>query len=369
MQRVIAVNLNGNAYQVEEQGYDALLAYLARAESALETNPDKPEVLADLEQAIAEKCQRFLGPNKTVIAAAEMDRILTEMGPVETGTAAASEDGATQEEKTAEEKKKSADAAPKRLYQIREGAMLSGVCNGLAAYLNLDVTLVRVAFVILALLTKGVWILVYAVLSFVIPYAKTSEERAAAHGRPFTAKELIDQARTNFASSKDLKRQWRRQRRVLRQQMRGMAYQHQWAPAEAPQQVTDAAHVWSGLTAPFFGLVNAGLFLLFVVAVVSIFSSDELFGYPLPPGIPAWGWFLMLFVFYQFIASPLKAASRAASHPYGPPPVVIFGPFVGLLWIAAVLLALWWGYNHVPEVQAFIERIPDIWNRLVPSNR
>ena len=38
---------------------------------------------------------------------------------------------------------------------------ISGVCTGLAAYLNVDVTIVRMAFVLLALLTTGVWILVY----------------------------------------------------------------------------------------------------------------------------------------------------------------------------------------------------------------
>ena len=32
MQKVISINLNGNAYQLDESGYDALRAYLARAE-------------------------------------------------------------------------------------------------------------------------------------------------------------------------------------------------------------------------------------------------------------------------------------------------------------------------------------------------
>ncbi len=367
MQKVIAANLNGNAYQVEEQGYDALVAYLARAESTLENNPDKSEILADLEQAIAEKCQNFLGPNKTVISSGEMNRILAEMGPVESGTPQAGENADQQQEGAADKDKKT-DAGPgaaKRLYQIREGAMLTGLCNGLAAYLNVDVTLVRVAFVILAVLTKGVWILVYAVLSFVIPYAKTSEQRAAARGRPFTAKDLIDQAKTNYAgfkNDKDWKRHWR-------QQMRGIAWEHRWGPAEVPEQVSYAAQVWGGITAPMFALINTVLALVLVFTLISIVSNNEVFGYPLPPGVPVWAWILMALFGYQIIASPFRFARRAAWYPCGPPYSAVIGPFVGVLWIAVLLVAGWWAYDHLPQVQDFIQRVPEIWDRLVESAR
>ena len=84
MQKVVGINLNGNAYQLEEPGYEALRAYLEGAESRLQTNPDRVEVMADLEQAVAEKCGRYLGPNKTVVTAAEIETIIREMGPVET---------------------------------------------------------------------------------------------------------------------------------------------------------------------------------------------------------------------------------------------------------------------------------------------
>ncbi len=374
MQKVIAVNLNGNAYQIEDQGYDALTAYLARAESTLENNPDKSEILADLEQAIAEKCQTFLGPNKTVVTSDEMNRLLAEMGPVESGTSQAGET-ADQPQDAAGSQEKKAGAGPgaaRRLYQIREGAMLTGLCNGLAAYLNVDVTLVRVAFVILAVLTKGVWILVYAVLSFVIPYANTSEERAAARGRPFTAKDLIDQAKTNYAgfkNDKDWKRHWRRQRRHLRQQMRGIAWEHRWAPADLPDQVTYAAQVWGGITAPMFGVINTVLALVLAFALIGIVTGNEVFGYALPPGVPVWAWVLMALAGYQIIASPFRFARRAAWYQNGPSYPVVFGPFIGLLWIAVLLIAGWWAYDHLPQVHDLVQRIPEIWDRLVESNR
>ena len=42
MQKVITINLNGNAYQLDEGGYDTVRAYLPRAEQALSQNPATP---------------------------------------------------------------------------------------------------------------------------------------------------------------------------------------------------------------------------------------------------------------------------------------------------------------------------------------
>src|SRR5262252_8175853 len=83
MQKVISINLNGNAYQIEEGGYDALIAYLETAQRQLRDNPDREEIVADLEQALAEKCRRYLSAHKTVVSAGEVDTIIKEMGPVD----------------------------------------------------------------------------------------------------------------------------------------------------------------------------------------------------------------------------------------------------------------------------------------------
>src|SRR4029453_2280827 len=83
MHKVITINLNGNAYQIEEAGYGALVGYLDGAQRQLRDNPDRMEIIADLEQAIADKCARFLSPQKSVVTSSEVDQIIKEMGPVE----------------------------------------------------------------------------------------------------------------------------------------------------------------------------------------------------------------------------------------------------------------------------------------------
>ena len=167
-------------------------------------DPDRAEILADLEQAIAEKCNRFLSPHKSVVSAEEMQQVLTEMGPVN-GQSADGAPGGAQSASGAQQRAQagaSDSTTARRLYQIREGAVISGVCNGIAAYFNVDVAIVRLIFVALAILTWGAWILAYIVMMFVIPYASTSEERAAAHGQPFDAQHLIEEAKKQYASFK-----------------------------------------------------------------------------------------------------------------------------------------------------------------------
>jgi phage shock protein PspC (stress-responsive transcriptional regulator) len=197
MQKVITINLNGNAYQLDEHGYDALRAYLERAEAQLVGNPDKAEIIRDLEQAIAEKCLRHLGPGKSVVTTVDVDQILREVGPVDSDTATQPHSG-------------SSDVPPpRRLYQIREGAMLSGVCNGLAAYFNVDPTIVRVAFVIGGVLEMTYYdnppvltIGLYVVLMFLVPYAKTLEQRAAAQGAsaslPYKLQNAVERVKATF---------------------------------------------------------------------------------------------------------------------------------------------------------------------------
>jgi phage shock protein C len=56
----------------------------------------------------------------------------------------------------------------KRLYRSRSDRRIAGVCGGLAAYLNIDPTLVRLLFV-LGLLLVGGTLLAYIILMIVIP--------------------------------------------------------------------------------------------------------------------------------------------------------------------------------------------------------
>ena len=55
----------------------------------------------------------------------------------------------------------------KKIYRVMKGKQLCGVCTGLAQYFRLDVTIVRLAAVLLALFGPGV--VAYIVCALVIP--------------------------------------------------------------------------------------------------------------------------------------------------------------------------------------------------------
>ena len=59
-------------------------------------------------------------------------------GPVDNaaGEGTGQAGGSTSDAEKADEK---ADTSPRRLYRIPDGAMIAGVCNGLAAYVKVDV--------------------------------------------------------------------------------------------------------------------------------------------------------------------------------------------------------------------------------------
>ena len=56
----------------------------------------------------------------------------------------------------------------KRLYRSRDSRMICGVCGGLAEYLNVDPTLVRLAIVLIACMA-GSGILAYIIAAIIIP--------------------------------------------------------------------------------------------------------------------------------------------------------------------------------------------------------
>lgn len=356
MNKVTTVNLNGRAFQVEEQAYEALRSYLDEAGRLLADDPDSTEIMADLEQAIADKGARCLGSGKNVLVEADMKRILSEMGPVETGEAAA---GAGAQSGFASGPGATATAAressgPKRLYRVEEGAMIGGVCNGLAAYFGMDPTVVRLIAVVLLVLSTGFFGIAYLILMFVVPTARTAEERAAARGLPFNAQELVDQAKRHYADLKDSTRRWRDKRRRDREH----AF---WRPSrrqdyEAPQprpferpQPGYGAQVAAGIVLPVLAAISAVLTVVAVILLASLLTTGEVLGFRLPLDVPPWAAIVALIAAFAILAAPLRAVRYASYEALGPRR----GWFVfwdGVLWLALVVLAGWFAARFVPGV-------------------
>ena len=59
---------------------------------------------------------------------------------------------------------------PRKLYRSRNQRMLGGVCGGLAEYFNVDTTLIRVLFLVLAVF-GGTGLVIYVVMWLIVPDA------------------------------------------------------------------------------------------------------------------------------------------------------------------------------------------------------
>ncbi|MEQ1618991.1 MAG: PspC domain-containing protein [Terricaulis sp.] len=350
MERVVTINLNGNSYQLEEPAYDALRAYLARAEAALADNPDKAEIVRDLEQAIADKCAGQLGPNKTVVNAAEMMRVLEEMGPVA---------GETNSEAPREESAAGYEAPRKRLYRIKEGAQISGVCSGIGAYFDIDANIVRLLFIVAALFSGGAAIIVYVALMFLLPSAHTSEEWAAAHGMPFNAQEVIDRAKREYhrfadTTAKDWRSSMRSQRRAWRDEVR--AQRHAWRapPVATPAPVGYLTRVFAGLLALVLSLIGAALLIAFLVALFSLLNTGAVWHWALPDGAPLWLAIVVLCIVYAAISSPL-AHLRRSSYATASGYRYYAGGADGLVTLLAMLAGGALAYQVLPDFRDWVQ--------------
>ena len=84
---------------------------------------------------------------------------------------------------------------PKKLVRSTSDRLIGGVCGGLAQYLNMDATLVRILTVLISLFT-GVPVILYIIALFVIPEDTASQPTAPppvtgapTYPDPFTAAE------------------------------------------------------------------------------------------------------------------------------------------------------------------------------------
>ncbi|MFA6198405.1 MAG: PspC domain-containing protein [Patescibacteria group bacterium] len=71
---------------------------------------------------------------------------------------------------------------PKKLRRSRQDRVIAGVCGGLAEYLAIDSTIVRIVFALLTVIPNGVGLLAYIILAIVVPEEPVIETAASDGG-------------------------------------------------------------------------------------------------------------------------------------------------------------------------------------------
>lgn len=389
MNKVTTISLNGNAFQLEDGGYETLRTYLDTAAARLRGNPDREEIISDIEQAMADKFRALLGGYKSVVSTQQVEAVLAELGPVDGGNETDAPRDAAAESHSQGKQTGASDAdggSSRRLYRLHEGAMLAGVCNGLGAYFGIDPTILRALFVVLTFATGGMWILIYVVLVFVVPSASTDAERAAAHGVASTAQEFIRRAREGYYdgmknfSDHRARREWKRR---FRREMRGWGHSLRW-------EFERGAHHWQqnwhrywaehpgaemgwGIALPFLSLFHAALALACLVGIVSLLTHGTLFGVVIGSTIPVWLAIVILLIVYRLVIWPVKAMRHVYLH-HGvrcgrSGPWLFASAWDTVVWLGFAGVLAWLAFRHMPQINEAIQAIPPTVHEAVDGIR
>ena len=349
MDRVVTVNLGGNAYQLEEAAYASLSAYLSSADRALAANPDKAEIVKDLEAAIADRIVAYLRPHKTVVTAAEMAEALAAMGPVEGAEAAGAESPNPADPPRDRPK---AEDARRRLFRLREGAMLAGVCTGLAAYTRIDLALVRIGVVVAALFAPWFMLIAYVVAMFAIPSANTAEEWSAAHGLPATAQQIIEEGRRRFdqVNAKPFVFNWTFATSENRPEPQRFT-----APPAPPAGL--GMRLFAGAGALVLTVVGAALTLALLFGMASLVLYNQVLGYTPDLDAPTWAILLGVALVFAAVALPLQTLRQGAFRTMADVGPTQARAMDALVSFGMVAFGGWLAWQAFPQVQVLVSDV------------
>jgi phage shock protein PspC (stress-responsive transcriptional regulator) len=191
MNEITRIHIAKVAYDIEVNAKKQLEKYI----KSLETYTQDAEVLADIEIRITELLAERNVVAGAVIATEDVAAIRKQLGePYEF----ANEDGDIAVG-AIDDKDDS-----RRLYRSLDDAVLGGVLSGIAAYFKVNPLWTRLIFILVAFISFGLALPLYAVLWVIVPPARTAAEKLQLVGKPVTLesiRELNIEAETNQTRS------------------------------------------------------------------------------------------------------------------------------------------------------------------------
>lgn len=189
MNKTISMNVGGVVFQVDEDAFEGLRAYLLRIEGNLGAMAGSGEIIADIEARIAELLQeRLKEGGREAVSREDVGRVIDILGQPEDYV----DEGAAQGDDG--QHKARGRRSMRKLYRDPEHKTIAGVASGLAAYSGIHTAWVRILFVVLCFVTSGSTLLLYALLWICVPYAKTTSEKLEMRGEPVN----FDSIKRNF---------------------------------------------------------------------------------------------------------------------------------------------------------------------------
>ena len=174
MNKTVSISLAGFSFIIEEQAYEKLNAYLQALRNSLEKD-EADEVMYDIEIRIAEIFRENLD-KREVVNSDDVEKVIAQLGTPE-AIEGQNEENTGQE--TSQEKTK------KELFRDMKRGKIAGVCAGLAQYFGMDISLMRIIWILVFIFSVGfVSVVAYVILWVVVPEAETASDFLKMQGRP-----------------------------------------------------------------------------------------------------------------------------------------------------------------------------------------
>lgn len=210
MKKTFNINVAGFPFIIDDDAYTLLDNYLQTIENAFAGNDETRELANDIESRVAELLLERTSTNSPIVTVADVEEVISRVGQPEE----IMEEDETISIKTpggdnaAKDDAKNAATPPpyippvtpikKKLFRDPQNTMIGGVCSGLAWYLNMDPTIVRLLTVLITMVSMFSGAIAYLILMLVVPEAKTPLERMQMMGEEPTVKNIGKTVTDNF---------------------------------------------------------------------------------------------------------------------------------------------------------------------------
>lgn len=189
------ISLGGYAFTIETDAYDMLDAYLKEIRTVFCNDPSADEIIADIEERIAEILKEQIVSGMVVNMSMIQD-IRERIGnPKELAQEDAEPAAGTEKVQPVQKERK--NWKNRRMYRNMDERVFGGVCSGLGTYFGIDKVLFRILFLILFMIgfagfDEGPYILIsvlaYICLWIAMPAARTDDQKREMKGKPVNLK-------------------------------------------------------------------------------------------------------------------------------------------------------------------------------------
>lgn len=190
MKRTISINILGQLFSVEEDAYQKLDTYLDSVKRHFAANPDRDEIITDIESRIAEQFLQQSGSER-IVTSPMVEELIRSMGKVEDFERDADE----------ETYRPAPVRAVKRLLRNPEDRVIAGVASGIAAYFDIDPVIIRILFVI-SIFAGGGGIIAYVIFWLIMPEAKTASDKLEMRGDPVSLSSVAEKYKTSAVKAR-----------------------------------------------------------------------------------------------------------------------------------------------------------------------